>query len=269
VSSAAPIASKVLRRRLRGGPELAVHGARLLVILAFFAGWQLAVAIGIVSSFNISTPGDVARSLWDQLGTSVLWDNALATAKATLLGFSIGSMLGILLGLILGSSRFLDRVMSPFLAMGNSMPRIALAPLFIVWFGLTIWAKVWLAVSVVTFILLYNTKAAAQTVDVDHSVIARMLDMGWWERFYKIVLPTCVPAIMAGLRLSVIFSLLGVIASEMIASRDGLGQLAIEASSSFRVDRLFAILIVIAGMAAVMNAGLDLLERKAIRWKAD
>lgn len=249
--------------------RLTIYAARFALVGAVLGIWEASAANGVVDPFFTSQPTEIGSTLINLVGTSELWHNVYATASATVIGFVIGSIAGITLGLAIGSSDFLDRVTSPLLAIGNGMPRVAFAPLFVLWFGLTMWAKVVLAVSLVLFILTYNTRAALRTVDIDHVVIARMLDMSRVERFRKVTLPTCIPPIMAGLRLGVVFALLGVVASEMISAKDGLGQLVVLASTSFRVDRLMALILVIAAVAVILNALLDVVERRAIRWKVE
>ncbi|MBN9036360.1 MAG: ABC transporter permease [Rhizobiales bacterium] len=255
------------RRRARG--EMAVLLSRLALVLLLLVIWEVAARMGWVNRHFASQPTDIVVALGELLRSAELWSDVVATTAATLIGFLGGTAVGVLAGLIVGSSNFVDRVTSPLVAVANGMPRIALAPLFVLWFGLSIWAKVALSLSLVVFILFYNTKGALGTVNRDHIVVSRMLDMGAWEKFRTILLPTCLPAIMAGMRIGIVLGLLGVIASEMIASSNGLGQMIVEASATFQIDRLMALILLVSVLAVIMNACVDLLERRVIWWRKD
>lgn len=249
------------------GSDGSIFVSQLALIGLILCVWELSARAGWVDRNFTSQPSEIAQTLLVLIQSPVLWRNMAATVAATLVGFAGGSLVGIGAGIFLGSSEFLDRVTSPIVAIGNGVPRIALAPLFVLWFGLSIWSKVALAVSLVVFILLYNTKSALRTVSQDHIVMSQMLDMGRWERFRKVLLPTCLPAIMAGLRIGVVLGLLGVIASEMIASSNGLGQMIVESSATFQIGRLMALILLVSALAAIMNSLVDLLERKLIWWR--
>lgn len=237
---------------------------RVALLVLLLGAWEWAARAGVVDAFFLGQPSAVWSAFRELVASGQLGPHAWATLTATLWGFLIGSALGIAAGFLLSAFPYLDRLCSPAIAVLNSMPRIALAPLFIIWFGLTTWSKVWLAVSIVLFILMLNTRSGLHLVDRNHQTLARVMEMGRWTYFRKVLLPSAAPPILAGLRLAVVYALLGVIASEMVASRDGLGQLAVRASARFDVGGLLAVLLVVAVIAAVLNLVLDRLERLMI-----
>jgi NitT/TauT family transport system permease protein len=172
-----------------------------------------------------------------------------------------------LFGFILGMSQNIDRVIGPFLVPINSVPRIALAPLFILWFGLTTSAKVWLAVSIVFFILAFNARASVKSVEPDLLVMGRVLGLRRRQMLTKVIFPSSVPALFAGVRLAITYSLLGVIGSEMIGAKDGLGQDIAVFSSTFNTASMFAVLIELAILATLVNLVFEQIERRLLRWQ--
>lgn len=256
-------------KRVAQNQRIRVHAAQLVLTVLVLGAWEILADGGYLDTDLYGSPSGVAAELRQIVGGGDLWEHVRATVQATVVGFVIGSVMGIVLGLVLGASRFLDGVFAPLVAILNSMPRIAFAPLLIVWFGLTMWAKVWVAVSLCVFILLLNTRAAARAVDRDLITLARINDLSWTDYFRKIVIPLSLPAIFAGLQLSVVYSFLGVIASEMIVAKDGLGTLVVFYSSTvLNVNALFGILLVIALLAALMTGAVQVAERRLLHWQS-
>lgn len=229
--------------------------------------WDALGRHGVVDKTLISGPLDVLEQLKTLYESGTLFSQVVATMYAVGLSLLIGVPLGGLAGLILGSSRYLDRVAEPFLVPLNSLPRIALAPLFIVWFGLTVNAKAAVGVTLVVFIMLFNTRAGVKETNRDLLLLADSLGMSTIERYRKIVLPGSIPVVVAGIRLSLTYALLGVIASEMIGSRDGLGTDIVRYSNTLQVGGVFAILVILALISFVMDRLLGAFERRALRWQ--
>ncbi|MCB8913429.1 ABC transporter permease [Rhodococcus rhodochrous] len=190
-----------------------------------------------------------------------------ATGLAVVLSFVFGSVLGTIAGLILGLSRNADAIFGPFMGPLNSIPRIALAPVFIAWFGLTTSAKVVLAVTVVFFILAENARSAVRSVDPDIMTMARVVGLKGPMLLVKVVLPSAVPTMFAGLRLAFTFSLLGVVASEMIAATSGLGTDIVRYSTSYQINTVYAILVLIAVISVLVNILFVRTEHRLLRWQ--
>lgn len=250
--------------RERGWFVLASQVALFFIVMV---GWDALGRSGAVDKTLISGPLDVLDQLKTLYDSGTLFSQVTATMYAVALSLLIGVPLGGLAGLILGSSRYLDRVAEPFLVPLNSLPRIALAPLFIVWFGLTVNAKAAVGVTLVVFIMLFNTRAGVKETNRDLLLLADSLGMSTIERYRKIVLPGSIPVVVAGIRLSLTYALLGVIASEMIGSRDGLGTDIVRYSNTLQVGGVFAILVILALISFVMDRLLGAFERRALRWQ--
>jgi NitT/TauT family transport system permease protein len=174
---------------------------------------------------------------------------------------------GITLGIVLGLMPRLDRLLDPYLNAVNAMPRIALAPVLIVYFGIGQSGKVALAFSIVVFVLLINTQAGVRAADRELLTLARVMGMSRLQMVTKVVLPNAVPSIFAGLRLGLIYALLGVVASELIAAEIGLGQMIAGFAGSYDMASAYAVMIVLAALGAAINYGMAMIESRLLRWQ--
>ena len=240
---------------------------RIVLVVGFLGLWELGARRGWLDTTLFGQPSGVWKALGEYLPSERGWDSLTATGSAILISFVIGSISGTLAGLLLGLSNTLDAIVGPFMAPINSVPRIALAPLFIAWFGLTMTSKVVLAVSIVFFILAENARSAVRSVDADQMMMAKVVGLKGWSLLWKVVLPSAVPTIFAGLRLTFTYSLLGVVASEMIAATAGIGQDIVLYSSSYEINTVFAILLELMVIAVVVNWVFAIVERRLLRWQ--
>lgn len=255
------------RRRQKRTAMVSVTAWRVVALVAFLAIWELAARQGWIDARLFGQPTGVWTSLLEYLPSERALESLRSTFGAVAAAFVIGSVAGTVVGLVLGIAPMLDAVLGVFLTPLNSVPRIALAPLFIAWFGLSASAKVALAVSIVFFILAENARSAVRSVDADLMTMAKVTGLGRAALLWKVVLPSAVPSLFAGLRLTFTYSLLGVIASEMIAARAGLGQDMVFFSSSYQMNTLFAILVVLVVIATFVNLAFTAAERRLLRWQ--
>ena len=255
-------------RRRKARRRLTIFGYQLLVAGVAIAIWQVCATYQLLDPTVISSPKAVFGYLFgDALVHDELWTNTYYTIIATLIAFFVGSVLGILVGLICVRLPLLEEIFDPFVTLMNSFPRIALAPLFVVWFGIGVTSKVVLAVSVIFFILMLTTIAGARSVDRNLLALCRSLGASPWKVFRSITIPTAAPSIFAGLKLGLIYSFLGVIVGEMIASEHGLGQEAMKYSNLFQMDRVLAVLFFLAVITTLLAAGMTIVERRVLRWQ--
>ncbi|MGX4694863.1 ABC transporter permease [Streptomyces sp. JNUCC 63] len=254
----------------RSGPlqsKAFIYAARVALLVGFLVLWETASSKGWVDENLFGRPNGVWDAMVDYLPSEKALTSLKDTGTAVAVSFVIGSVTGTVAGLVLGLSPTLNAIVGPFLAPINSIPRIALAPLFIAWFGLTLTAKVVLAVSIVFFILAENARSAVRSVDADLMMMARVVGLKRSTLLLKVVLPSAVPTMMAGLRLTFTYALLGVVASEMVAATGGLGQDIVLYSSSYQINTVFAILVELMVVAIVMNWLFTLFERWLLRWQ--
>ena len=241
--------------------------ARLIVVAAVLAVWQATVGLGLVDAFWISSPVLVAKELWSEMASGALFGDVAITVFEALIAFVVSSTLGIVAGLLLARSPFWDDVLAPLVLALNSLPRVALAPLIILWFGIGITAKVVTAFTLVFFILLVNTLGGAKNVDNDILTIARLMGASERDILWKVTLPSALPWIFAGLNLGLTYSLLGVIVAEILASNQGLGYVIQSSAATFNTAGVFAGLITLALVAWVFSAIMRLIEARLLRWK--
>ncbi len=238
---------------------VALYAGRLAILAAFCVIWWGAVRLRLVDKFFVSTPLDVVNFLMTHF-TSQIVPNALNTLLATLIAFVLSGVSGVLAGLVLVELPGVKRLVDPFLTALNSMPRIALAPIFILWFGIELASKVALAFSLGFFIVLMSTFAGIRNVDPVLLRLSRSLGCSPWQQFTKITLPWAVPSVFAGLKLALIYSFLGVVTSEMLASKLGLGQLIMYYSGLLRMEAVLAMLVVMAVCAVALTMIADRIE---------
>jgi NitT/TauT family transport system permease protein len=234
--------------------------------LAILFVWQ-GVSGRLIDNFFVSNPIDVGRRLaaWTLDGTIFL--HLWATVYATTVGFTFGALIGAVLGIWLGISPFASRLLNPYLNALNALPKIALAPLFVLWFGLGIESKIALAAVLVLFLVFLNTFAGVRQVDQDLIDGARLMRATRMQVVTKVILPSALSWLFAGLRVSVPYALIGAVLGEMIASNRGLGYLVQFSGAQFDTAGVFAVLIVIALLAMALNFLVDIVQNRMERWR--
>jgi NitT/TauT family transport system permease protein len=224
-----------------------IWAGRLIILAIFFALWEWVSNVKIIDPLLIGRPSGIFRYLWTEIFvTQSLFKDLGYTMLATIIAFGFGSIAGILVGMLFITKPNIEAMLSPILVALNAMPRIALAPLFIIWFGLGIGSKVAIGFSLTIFIMLTNTVAGGRSVNPDHITLARTLGASESQIFRKFTLPSAVPVIFNGLRLGLVFALLGVVGGEIIASEHGLGQTLSVLAANFKTSGVFAVIILLA-----------------------
>lgn len=256
-------------RQRRSGTRLTigVRLAQVALLLVLLGAWQLVASQGWIEPVLAKTPGEAWAYFTAAVQSGEISSNLRATMTAVVIAWILASAVGVAVGLSLGLLPTLERIMSPFLDAANAMPRLALAPLLIVIFGITMTAKVALAFTLVFFIVCSSARAGVKSVDDEWLRLSTVLNASKTQVFWHILLPVATPGVFAGLRLGLIYSLLGVVGSELISSRDGLGQLVSIYSAQFRMEAVYAILILLAIVAVVLNQVMNFAERYLLRWQ--
>jgi len=247
--------------------KVLINIARIIVFLGVLLFWEaISEIFGLVHPVWISSPSRIAVRLIKWI-MGDLAKHMAVTLWETMLGFAVGVSLGIMVGLILGLCKTISVILDPFIMALNSLPRIVLAPLFILWFGIGIMSKVVLIITMVFFILLYNTLAGVRSIDPMYLNLILSLGGNFRHIMTKIVLPWCVPYIFAGIKLSIGMSLVGAVIGEFLASNVGLGFLIAWSSSMFDTTGVFAGIVILMVLALVIDGGMKLLERRLQRWR--
>jgi len=265
----APTAASTTRSRRRSWAPR-ITATRLLLVVLWLGSWQLA-ASGFLDPFYYSKPTAIWTRLvdWFSGGTAFgsIWQQIAVTLQEAVLGFVIGSVAGIILGVLLGRSRFLAEVCAPFIKAANAIPRIVLASLFVIWFGLGTSSKVATAVVLVFFAVFFNAFQGAREVDKTLVDNARILGAGPRQILGTIVLPSATSWILASLHVAFGFALIGAIVGEYTGADKGLGLLINHAQGTFDSAGIYAGMIIITVIALLAESLLTLLERRLLAWR--
>jgi len=245
-----------------------VRIAQLGVVVVFLLLWQWASVAKLIDPLFIGRPTGIFRYLFHGIFVDgAIIRESLWTIGETLAAFVLGSVAGIGFGLLFVVYPLSERFFDPILAGLNALPRVALAPLFLLWFGLGVGSKIALGFSLTFFIVLSNTVAGARSVDPDWLTLSRTLGASSSTIFFKVVLISAVPTIFSGLKLGLIYALLGVIASEIIAAQHGLGQLLTYLAGTFDTNGVFAVLMFLGFLGVGLTKLMDALERYLLKWR--
>jgi len=244
-------------------------GRTLLLIapgVVMLCGWQYASG-RLVREAYVSKPTDIAQRLYELFATGEIWPALKVTGEELALSYVIGVALGLLLGYALGRAPRLARIIEPYLMAFYGIPKIALAPLFIIWFGIGIWSKVVLAGTMVFFLVFYNVYAGVRAVDQEVVNLALVLGANERQLGRHIYLPAAAPYLLMGMRMAIPYAVIGVIVGEFTSSVAGLGLFINYASSTYDPASVFAGIFILLAFVMVMNALASRLERRLLRWR--
>jgi NitT/TauT family transport system permease protein len=239
---------------------------RTLLLVVLLAAWQLASG-RLIQPFWISSPLEVAQRLADWYEKGKLMPNIGVTLFEALSGFLIGTIAGGAVGLLLGWFRRLADLLDPFIIGLYSLPKVALAPLFILWFGIGLQMKVILTAVIVFFLVFFNTYSGVRDTSRELIDIIRLMGAGTGEVVRRVVLPSALTAIFVGLRVSIPYAMIGAVVAEMMASNRGVGYLLVDSTGQFDTAGAFAALTLLLVLSLALNAIVVRLERYLLRWK--
>ena len=248
---------------LRGPVAFAL---RLAFVAAVIGLWELVVVAFEIPPYLVPAPSKVAFALYNGLATSLYPRHAWATIVETLAGFALGCALAFLLGSIVAVFRTLEYFLYPFIVMFQAMPKIALVPLIIVWFGLGLTSKIVSAMLVSFFPLMVNTIVGLRSVDEDRINLMRSLSATRWQIFRMLQLPNAMPYIFAGIEVSMILALIGAVVAELTGAEKGLGMLMQSMTFNMDIAGEFSILFVLSILGLLLNGLVGLVRRRVLFW---
>jgi NitT/TauT family transport system permease protein len=262
--SDAPKSNTLARKRRKG--RFWIIFTQVAILIAIFAAWQFGVSEESLPYF--SRPTIVLAKLYALLADPAIYRHISVTLSEIGIGYAMGVAFGLSLGFLLGRSRFLSAALQPYVIGLYSIPKIALAPLFIVWLGLGMASKVAVVFLASFFLVFFNTYAGLLAVNEELVRLARLMGATWPQTLYRVILPAAAPQIFLGLRTAVPYAVIGAVIGEYIGSNEGLGYYILYASQTYDAPALFAGIIILVAIVFVANACLMRLEASVIRWRS-
>jgi NitT/TauT family transport system permease protein len=247
------------------------HKSKVLIgqvttIVTVLVLWEYASGRWI-DAFFVSKPSLIAVKLWSEFFESSFYNDLWVTSAEMFGGYVIGGFGGVILGVLLARWPVAAQILDPIFVALNSIPRIALAPLLIIWFGIDMASKIVLAATLVFFLTFFNTLAGMLNVETGLINVARVQGATQWQIFTKVMLPAATSWIMTGLRTALPFALIGVIVGEFLAASEGLGYRLNMYSTTYNTTGTMAMLFVMMGLMMMLNSAMIRIERKLLRWK--
>jgi NitT/TauT family transport system permease protein len=252
-----------LLRRLDFGAFLS---AALLILL--LTGWQLSVRSGLVPAFVLPAPTDVAAQVFADIFNKTVWFDCLYTLAEIVIGFAIAAVLGVGLGAAIALVPLVDRVLSPYIVALQTIPKVAIAPVLIIWFGFGIESKIVIVALIDFFPILVNVVLGFRGIDQRQIVLMKVLDASAWQIFRKVRMPNALPSIMAGMYIAMIFSVIGAVVGEFLGSPHGLGAQIMQRQSSMDVVGVYSILVILTVIGIALNSAVKATSRKLVFWRS-
>jgi len=240
---------------------------QIALLVVVLGGWQLGVATEVIDRFFFPAPFDIVRQVITWIADTGFYKHVGITLSETVLGYLIGTGLGVAAGVWLGLSPFVARVLDPFIKAVNAIPRVVLAPIFVLWLGLGLWSKVALAVTLVFFVTFFNAMQGVKEVNPVVLSNARILGAKRSDLLRHVYFPAAASWILSSLRTSVGFAVVGAIIGEYLGASAGLGYLIARAEGNFDAVGVFAGIIILAMFVLVIDLVLDFVEKKLITWR--
>jgi NitT/TauT family transport system permease protein len=239
---------------------------RLLSVAAFLFVWEALVWRLSVPAFILPAPSSVFVALYRGIASHLYIRHIGVTVSETLMGFALGSVLAFSLGIAVALSRRVEYFLYPFIVMFQAMPKVALAPLIIVWFGIGIGSKVMSAALVAFFPLMVNTIVGLRSAEEDRINLMRSLAASRWQIFWMLQLPNAMPYIFAGLEIAMIFALIGAIVGEFVGAQSGLGMLIESMNFTMDVAGQFSVLLILSVLGLLLNGIVSQVRRRVLFW---
>ena len=237
-----------------------------LLIIVMLVLWDILIRAFKIPPYLIPTPLDVVGQLWKEW--PMLMSQAAPTTWATLGGFVLSVLIGVPVAMMIAYSRVIESFVYPLLVFSQSIPKIAIAPLFVVWFGFGIIPKVIAAFLLGFFPVVVSTVMGFKSVEQDMVDLARSMGSSRLQMFFKISLPQALPAIFSGMKVSITLAVVGAVVGEFVGSNSGIGYVLQKANGNFDLPLMFAALVVLSMIGVILFVLLDVLERYMLPWHA-
>lgn len=269
-SAALPMGQQVgASFRNSGNQELRYRLYSLAIIIVILAAWEIAPRLGLVSPIILPSFTAVVGALISLMQQDFFLRHFSVTLTEIVVGFVLGTSIGLVLGIALAVWPTAKRIAYPFVVGFQAIPKIVFAPLFIAWFGFGMSSKVVMAVVISFFPVLINTMVGLESVPEEARKLMRSIKATPLQTFRKVSLPHALPVIFAGVKAALTFAVIGAIVGEFVGASEGLGYLVELYKNQLRIDRVFAVIVILAAIGAGGYFLLEWLDRKLIFWRSD
>ena len=230
--------------------------------------WEGIVRFNNIATVVLPAPSSVMIELWHLIASGIVFPHLQVTLVEVLAGFALGSFAAFVLGTVIALFRVVDRIVYPYLIALQAVPKVALAPLLIIWFGFGIESKVFMTAIIAFFPVLVNTIVGIKSVEQDRLDLMTALQASRWKTFLYVRLPTALPFIFAGLDVASVLSVIGAIVGEFVGARAGLGYLLLSYNSNLRIAAVFAVLVILATIGILLHTAVLLVQKRVMFWSS-
>ena len=239
----------------------------LLTVVVISIVWEIVSRSGMVNEIILPPPSDVAVAGWELMQESYFWEATWVTLQEALLGFLIGCAIAVILGTLITFSRPIRLSIYPLAVGFQNTPRVALAPLFLIWFGFGLASKVLMAAATCFFPVLIAVVVATETIDRDARTLMRSFGASRWETYRKLELPASLPLLFSGFKQAITFALIGAIVAEFVGGDEGLGVLITQFNFQLAVAEGFFVIVALMVIGLVLYGLIELIDRKFVFWR--
>ena len=237
-----------------------------LLLVAVILLWKAVIAVFDVSEFVLPQPEDVLTGIRELVQTDGFWGHVQTTLVETVVGFLIALVLGVAMGAVLGRILWLERALRPMIVASQVVPKVALVPLFIVWFGFGMTSKIVIVTLLAFFPIMLNVMLGVRSVDPGHHELMRSLNAGRWSTFWRLEYHSTLPYVLAGMEIGIVFAIIGAVVGEYLGGNDGLGFLIVASLNALNAEQLFAVIIVLTALGFALFLAVVGLKRFLIPW---
>jgi NitT/TauT family transport system permease protein len=248
---------------LRDRPELPLA---VLLFIVVGGGWELAVRLFDVPKIVLPTPSSVAVAMWQGFQQGDMLKHFGVTFYETLAGFVLGSAFGLVLGALIGQFPLLERTLYPYVVAFQTLPKVAIAPIIVIWFGYGVSSKIVITATIAFFPLLANTIVGLRAAPIEQIELMVAFTASRWQIFRKARLPQALPYIFVGLDVAIVLSVIGAIVGEFVGAQRGLGNLILQFNFSLDIAGVFAVLIILSALGVALHLIMQAVQKRVIFW---
>ena len=258
--------SSLFTKRRLGSRRLLILLGQVVVLVLWLTSWEW-MSGRVIDPFFSSSPSAIANQLYEWFSTGTIWVHLLITLREFGIGLLLGGPAGVLVGFTLGRLPTTAAILNPFVTVVYSLPKLALAPLFVLWFGIGLGSKVVLVAMISFFLIFYNTFTGARDVDPLYIDALRIMGASRFTVYQRVIIPSAAVWVMTGLRIAVPQAVIGAVVGELISSNQGIGYIIANGAAFFNTTVVLAGVAVVAVVSVTLSQLIIVLERWATRWK--